>query len=65
MYKKQANMSLQFKEADLTEYPTIDLVISFCKEKCADWKEKSAGLMNMTNEEFEVLYLSREKFYNK
>ena len=65
-YPKRSDKSLLFKADDLSDMSTFDLIISFCKKNYpSDWKEKSAILMDMTNEGFESVYLDREKFYNK
>lgn len=65
-YEAHRHKDLKFNRADLHHPSTHDTLFFYFKTKHPKtWREKSALLLNMGADEFQVYYKSREDYYNK
>ncbi|KGO94736.1 hypothetical protein [Flavobacterium subsaxonicum] len=62
----EANYSLIISNNDCRGLTAADEIIHYFKKvDKANWRAKSACLLDMSTEEFDVFYYNREQFYNK
>jgi len=62
----EANYSLIVSDNDCRGVTAADEIMYYFKKvDKANWRTKSAYLLDMSTEEFDVFYYNREQFYNK